>query len=782
MSSPRWLKVARDASLHKGRTLLAVLALATGLTGTGALLDTWSLVRRATAETYLASLPVSATLRVERLDDATLAEIRALPRVAAAHGRGIASASLVADSGETPALLLAPDRFDAADMARLALTSGRWPRDGEVAIEGSSLELSRASVGERVRVHAGMREAAALEVVGVVHDVSVAPGWMDHVVYGFVTPGTLERLDAGSREIQFRVSDATPTRDGVRAVAGEVRRVVERHGGRVLAVQVPVPNEHVHAAQMDSLLLTQGGFALLALAACALLVVNLMAALLAGQSREIAVMKTLGASPRQLLAMYLAFAGGLGVAASAIALPLAAAIARPYASLKGQMLNFPVEGFAIPAWAFALQAAAGVLVPVVATAFTVRQACRSSVAQSLREGAASGDRLVTRRLAIPGVGRPLMLSLNNAFRRRGRLALTLATLAAGGAVFVAAHNLRVSVVESVDAMFAGFRQDFVLRLAAPQDSAHLESIVGATEGVAIAEAWTAARVNSPQPDGSPGENFAMLGLPVPSVLMTPQVVAGRWLAPTDERALVASRALLAVDARFQPGREIALSVGGVEATWNVVGVIEGLGQPLAYAPRGALGRSRAGGEAALVAVAAAPQDRAHPLAVIARTRASLETDGVTVASSALLAEARRALEDHLLLVVQFLGALGWVMLAVGGMGLASTLGLAVLERTREIGVMRAIGASHRAIAGMLQAESLVVGLIAWAIALAASVPASVALGHAFGSVMFPVPMHLAPDLAGSIEWLAAVVVISVLACAGPSLRALRIPAARALAS
>ncbi|HEX4779638.1 MAG TPA: ABC transporter permease [Usitatibacter sp.] len=781
MASPRWLKVARDASLHKGRTLFAVLALATGLTGTGALLDTWSLVRRATAETYLASLPVSATLRVDHSDGATLDEIRALPRVAAAHGRRVATAALVAETGETPLLLLAPDTFDATDMARLALASGRWPRDGEVAIEGSSLELSRASVGERVRVRAGLRETESLEVVGVAHDVSVAPGWMDHVVYGFVSAGTLERLGAGTQEIRFRVRDAAPTRDGVRAVADELRGVVERHGARVLAVNVPVPNQHVHAAQMDSLLLTQGGFALLALAACALLVVNLMAALLAGQSREIAVMKTLGASPRQLLAMYLAFAGALGLAASVIALPLAAAIARPYASLKGQMLNFPVDGFAIPAWAFALQAIAGVLVPVLATAFTVRRACRASVVQSLRDGASGGERVVTSRLAIPGLGRPLMLSLNNAFRRRGRLALTLATLAAGGAVFVAAHNLRASVLESVDAMFAGFRQDFLLRVAEPQPAARLESIVRATEGIALAEAWTGASANAPR-DGAPGDNFALLGLPVPSALMSPRLLAGRWLATGDGRALVASRALAVNDPRFVPGGEVMLAINGIEASWKVVGLIEGLGQPMAYAPREAVGRARGDAGAMLVNASVSPASRPDSLGVVLRTRAALEAEGVRVATSSLAAELRRSLEDHLLLVVQFLGALGWVMLAVGGMGLASTLGLAVLERTREIGVMRAIGAPHRAIVGMLQAESLVIGLIAWAIALAASVPASIALGQAFGAVMFPIPMHLTPDLAGSLQWLGAVVVISVGACAGPSLRALRIPAARALAA
>jgi len=548
--SPRWRKVLRDASLHKGRTLLAILALATGLTGSGALLDTWSLVRRATAETYLASLPVSATLRVDRTDGGTLAAIRAHPKIAAVHARRVALGTLVAENGEVPALLFAPDAFDATDMALLALTSGHWPSDGEVAIEGSSLDLSKASVGEAIRVRAGTGEASALRVVGVAHDVSVAPGWMDHVVYGFVTAATLRQMGTGSQEIQFRVRDPAPAREDVREVASEVRALIVKAGIRVSSVNVPVPNQHVHAAQMDSLLLTQGAFAILALVACALLVVNLMAALLAGQSREIAVMKAVGASPRQLFAMYLAFAAALGLAAAAISLPLGSAIARPYAALKGQMLNFPVEGFSIPAWAFVLQAIAGALVPVAAAAFTVARACRASVAQSLRDGAAGGDRLVTHRVAIPGIGRPLMLSLNNALRRRGRLALTLATLAAGGAVFVAAHNLRTSVIASVDSMFEGFRQDFLLRVADPRPASRLEAAVRLAEGVASAEAWGTATANAPQPGGTPGENFAVLAMPVPSALMSPRIVAGRWLERDDERALVATRTLLANDARF----------------------------------------------------------------------------------------------------------------------------------------------------------------------------------------------------------------------------------------
>jgi putative ABC transport system permease protein len=104
-----------------------------------------------------------------------------------------------------------------------------------------------------------------------------------------------------------------------------------------------------------------------------------------------------------------------------------------------------------------------------------------------------------------------------------------------------------------------------------------------------------------------------------------------------------------------------------------------------------------------------------------------------VSGSQRLAENRRVVEDHLLLVVEFLGAAGWLMLAIGAMGLASSLGLSVLERTRELGVLRAIGARHGQIAALVAGEGLVIALLAWLLALPVSVPMSIALGEAFGA-------------------------------------------------
>src|SRR5690242_994139 len=87
MFRPRWRKMLRDAWLHKARSLLVVIAVATGMTAAGALLDAWALVQRVTAQVYRASHPASATLHVDTFDAGLLAQIRALPAIAAARAR-----------------------------------------------------------------------------------------------------------------------------------------------------------------------------------------------------------------------------------------------------------------------------------------------------------------------------------------------------------------------------------------------------------------------------------------------------------------------------------------------------------------------------------------------------------------------------------------------------------------------------------------------------------------------------------------------------------------------
>ena len=103
-----------------------------------------------------------------------------------------------------------------------------------------------------------------------------------------------------------------------------------------------------------------------------------------------------------------------------------------------------------------------------------------------------------------------------------------------------------------------------------------------------------------------------------------------------------------------------------------------------------------------------------------------------------------------------------------------------LERTREIGVLRAIGARPRAILTMVQVEGLVIALLSWLLAIPLSLPMSVLLGRAFGRIMLPVPISYLPHPLGVLQWLGVVIGVSVVACAWPAIRATRITTAAAL--
>ncbi|HEY8009808.1 MAG TPA: FtsX-like permease family protein [Rudaea sp.] len=784
--SPRWRKMLRDAWLHKARTLLVVLAVATGMIAAGALLDAWALVRRVTAETYQASHPVSATLHVDAVDDALLAQVRALPAITAARARRSVFATVESNGARLVAELYALQDFSAQDIGKLQPERGVWPpRDGEIVLERSSLDFSGSGLGESLALQVGKNPQHALPVTGIARDVSLPPGWMDHIVYAFVTPATLETLGVPATfdEIQIVVRDAAADRDAVRRIAYEVKALIERNGKQVGKVDVPVPGQHAHAAQMDSLMLTQGVFGLLTLLVCSFLIVNLITAMLAGQTREIGVMKALGAGPRQIGAMYLVFALLLGVLASTIALPAAIAIGRPYAALKADMLNFPIAGYAIPWWAIALQLAVGCLLPVAAAATPVVRACRMPVHAALSDPGIAAERggfYLRRRIAIPGIGRPLQLSIGNAFRRRQRMLLTLLALAAGGAVYLGADNLRSAVRGSVDMLFSSQHYDVVLRMATAYPAAQMETTAANVEGVERVLALASASATNTHADGIPGNAFTVVGLPADSPMLVPVVKQGRWLDPSDRSALAISRALLKDEPTLTPGAQVTLQIDGQATPWTIVGIVEAGPQALAYAPRAALDALHGDDRASTLVVATGAHNAAAQLDVIARLRAELATKAMPVASSQLLSEARRVVEDHLLMVVEFLGAMAWVMIAVGGMGLASTMSLAVLERTREIGVMRAIGARHGAIMRMILAEGIVIAVLGWLVSLPLSVPMSAALASAFGRVMFSLPTRYAPGAFGALSWLLLIVFVSVLACVWPALRATRIPTAAAL--
>jgi putative ABC transport system permease protein len=100
-----------------------------------------------------------------------------------------------------------------------------------------------------------------------------------------------------------------------------------------------------------------------------------------------------------------------------------------------------------------------------------------------------------------------------------------------------------------------------------------------------------------------------------------------------------------------------------------------------------------------------------------------------------------------------------------------TMSINVIERTREIGVMRAVGASNMDIQSIVIVEGLVVGLISWLISIFLSFPITNILTFGVGMAVLTAPMPAVYDTMGFVSWLIFTVVLATLASALPARRA-----------
>ena len=153
---------------------------------------------------------------------------------------------------------------------------------------------------------------------------------------------------------------------------------------------------------------------------------------------------------------------------------------------------------------------------------------------------------------------------------------------------------------------------------------------------------------------------------------------------------------------------------------------------------------------------------------------------MTVSSTNLISSIRSGVTSQFDIIIYLLMVMAVVLALVGGLGLAGTMGINVLERTREIGVMRAIGATSSAVRGMVLTEGVLIGVLSWAAGALIAVPASFAAALLLGSALrFQVLQSF--SWLGVLIWLGLVIVIAAIASILPAWNASRLTVREVLA-
>jgi putative ABC transport system permease protein len=773
-----WRKAIRDFWQERGRTVLVVLAIALGISAFAAVLSSYAILVRELDQGYLATNPASAVLRVNSIDRDLVKAILQNPEVSDAEPRRTIGGQIKAGPVQWRNLILfVVEDYGNIRVSKLVPESGAWPpATGEILIERDAFQVAEANIGDAVTVKTANGVEQPLVISGSVHDVGQAQARMENIVYGYINLATLVQLGEEPRfdQLNILVAQNRFDEDHIRRVAGDVEQLIKSRGYDVRRVEIPPPGKHPHSDLTGILLLAMSSFGLFVLVLSGILVINLLTAMMASQVRQIGVMKAMGGTRWQIARIYFGQALFLGLAAVIVSIPLGILGSRALCRYMAMFLNFDINSFAVPLWVYLLVALIGLVAPLIAAAYPIWRGTATPVRVALSDfglsqasfGASAFDRALTR---IGGTFSLIAFAIRNSFRRRARLVLTLLTLAAGGLFFLTALNIRASMVNTLDRMFAMRKSDLTVSFAKPYEFEKIQKAVSNTPGVTHAEGWFTT-------EATIGERrFGIVALPANTQLLDFDVIEGRKLTPQDTDAIVINNALAGREPKMRVGETVTLRIGGEEKAWRIVGLAR---EAFAPAPVGYIPLT------GMVNSLRLALDNTDPDAISelkAELDRNLESQGVRARGSSTKSESRFGFDQHMLMIYVFLIVMSAIVGGVGGLGLMTTMSLNVLERRREMGVMRALGATPRIVWLMILAEGIVIGLLSWTIAALLAWPISKAIGDFLVKVMFRSGLDFTFEPLGLVIWMLVSIGLSAVASFLPAWRASRVTVREALA-
>ena len=592
---------------------------------------------------------------------------------------------------------------------------------------------------------------------------------------GYVNQTTLVWLggQADFNQMVITVSPTVHTLADVTQIAQKVGDKIEKSGLTVYKTVAVTPGKHYASDFIDGMGALLGFLGVLAILLSGFLTVNTITALLSQQIRQIGIMKTYGAQRDQLIYMYIALALSFGGMALVIALPLSAVMAYQLSGLLAGFLNFKLEGFRVPTLALILQVVVALLVPVLASLGPVMNGTRISIRTAINDFGSGPARNTYSRMdafveTLNNLPRPLLLSLRNVFRRKGRLFLTLSALVLGGSIFIAVFNLRTALNMSSDQAMGYFLSDVNINFTRPYRQQEIEKLITDIPGVVSLEGWGASGAQVLSLDENTSEEIIISAPPSGSQLIRPVMTGGRWLQQGEENAMVVSNHLLKKRPDLKIGDVVTVKISGKKYRWSIVGTCSIAGQmpvPMVYTNNEYLEKITDSLDVTSeYHLLTAPQDPGTQRWVASAVETRLKQAGLPVSKISTGNDMSSRVLVLINLMVVMLLSMAVLIALVGGLGLMGMMSQNVFDRTREIGVMRAIGADNKAIQQMVIVEGVLIGLISWIISLLLQLPFTLMLESAVGVPVVGAPLPqvlLSPD--GPILWLVLITLLSALA-------------------
>lgn len=782
----------------KQRTIQAIVTIAIGSFVIGAIYGGWGGISVDTRTNFEPTRPPSINVRLSPPADATLIQaLRNDPRLAAVEGVMVATIKWRpnAQSAWEPATLQARADYTNQELNILRLEAGAWPVGRQFAVERGFL----IALGNQVEFEVNNYTQKG-QIDGIFYNLSQPSAALGANPTFYTSRAQFAEMTGHDRFGQIIASVPNYTVARATSATEQVQATLRDYGfdvqpGSINNTKVADPNRAFFQDPVEGVGAILQAIGVIAVVLGLLLVYNTVTAIVAQQTSQIGELKAIGATSRQILFVYFAIVFVYGVVALLVSAPLGVLAANALRQTIIATLGLTAAEWMILPGPIVYQVGICIVAPLLVATIPVLQGARVTVREAMSSYGLSGgggwmDGMVDR---VGGLPRTVSLALTNAFRNLGRIVTTQLALAGAGITFMAVVTARASIIYTLSGvLLQAYPYQIQLDLTQLASLPRVEQ-VKQVPGVAGVEGWraqTATMRHADQPEQITDPAINLLGVPLPTASYKPVLLEGRTLQPGDTHAIVLHE-LLARDNHLKVGDWVTISIPDSTNTkrwvsqqrWQIVGVlVDASLQGGALVPREILFDAIGRREVNRVQLQSADSSNRAAIALAKQVRAFYERQNIAVQLSQFDTAGQRSDNQlaQLTVVITLLLLVAMIVAAVGAISLNGTLSISVLERRREIGVLRAIGATPGNIRTQFVIEGLIMGLLSWLIAFLLSYPAGMLATQGMGLTL-GITVVFRYAWAGVGIWLVLASAIAIIASLSPAQQAIRASVQESLA-
>ncbi len=781
-------KIWYDLWENFGRTLRVVLIIAVGAFAVGTVMNLVWLLIQDLNHNWLVSAPATIALEVSPpIDDAMVQTLENMPEVDVAVGWMQQKIQWRAQPNDEwqPAFLIAVDDYEQQPIRKVVRDAGDWPTRKLMGVQ----RKRGLTINDQIYLEV-KNQTYQIGLNGILYNPATPPIILQPEPTFFTTRQRFEQLTGEPHYSLVLLTIPNYSDARVKEVADLVQDKLEKQNIEVSAA-MPLPggfksrtasaDRYVYYDLFEIIFYLLNSLAVLCSILGMFLVYNTINAIIAQQIQQIGIMKAIGARFHHIILIYFNLVIVYGVLALLISLPLSAIVSN---GMRYLMITYIVTMIAAPfdvsIPSIIMQIIAAFIFPILISILPIWDGSRITVREAIASyglGGASStlDRILVRLDALP---RMVALTIGNTFRNKKRVILTEISLIGAGAIFITVTSLYASMVYTFsDVVFSIIQANVLLDLKQQKRIEEITRLSLSQPEVKRVEVWTIAQGKARLlglPAGNNDRDIKLRGLPVPSLIYAPDLRQGRWLIPTDREGMVLNQAL-AVDLGVGMGDWLTVQITGQrDSQWQIIGLVfEPLEQATAFVVQAQLQHViHQSGQGKAIYVQTYQTDADTEVAVATKLRNIYEAKGydvvITLSDTAHKTVFYRLLQ--LAMALTILGLMTAITALVGTIALSGTLSINVLDRTSEIGMMRAIGASSRAISGQFIGEGLILGWLSWVVAIPLSVPMCQVMLLNMGRIL-NVSIIYKFSVTGMVSWLVIISFLAIMASWWPAQKA-----------